>query len=136
MRRAVSARKPQGVDEVVLHLDRQRRPALSRETEGATMTNSLGLPVIAIDYDGTWDLIPFPFKCLSDSIEVNGGTVLIVSCRADTEENREDIQEATGFANRHILLTSGSAKRWFCEQRGWQVDIWIDDEPRTVEGGR
>jgi hypothetical protein len=98
--------------------------------------NSSGLPVIAIDYDGTWTAMPDVFRAFANEATGRRFSVLIVSCREDNDENRDDIAEATGFVSRHVLLTSGSAKRWFCEQRGWQVDIWIDDEPRTVEGGR
>lgn len=100
------------------------------------MPNSSGKPVVAIDFDDTWTAMTRSFALLKMDLENEGATVLIVSCRADDQENREDIESATGFRSGKVLLTSGSPKRWFAEQRGWSVDIWIDDQPETILYGR
>ncbi len=95
---------------------------------------------IAIDYDDTWTAAPELFrKFHRDALAMPGIRIFVVSsrhCDCDMHtvcENHCDIHEATG---RTAILTSGSAKKWFMNQRGIKVDIWIDDCPESILQGK
>lgn len=113
-------------------------------------------PTICIDYDGTFDRLPGLFARFILDARKCGCRVFIVSCRKcectpETHcENHRDMKQfaidsmldcglqiaSDGSAVVNVLLTNGAPKRWFMEQRGIKVDIWIDDEPMTIEYGR
>ena len=87
---------------------------------------------IALDYDGTYTADPALWDAFIASAKSRGHTVIIVSCRYDTPENREE----TLVPGCSAILCNGSAKRWFCEdRRGCKFDIWIDDLPQTILEG-
>lgn len=87
---------------------------------------------IALDFDNTYDRDqPLWDRFIADCKQ-HGHTVIIVSCRRDTEENRE-IVKVPGCTS---ILTSLAPKRLYCEQtRGCKFDIWIDDLPETITQG-
>ena len=35
-----------------------------------------------------------------------------------------------------VFFTAGSPKRWYMEQQGLRIDVWIDDDPQSIVGGR
>jgi hypothetical protein len=35
-----------------------------------------------------------------------------------------------------VYMTSGSGKRWYMEQEGIKVDVWVDDSPEAIIHGR
>ena len=87
---------------------------------------------IAIDYDGTytadrelWD------RFIRDAKE-RGHSVLIVTSRRDTEENREEVQ-TNGWP---VIFTDMAAKKHHMDARGVWIDVWIDDEPEYIIHGR
>lgn len=89
---------------------------------------------IAIDYDGTYTDAPRLWQILIDGAEILGHVVYVVTCRHDTPENREEVRVVNVKPHRHIF-TGLAAKRWFCEQKGIHIDVWIDDRPETIERG-
>lgn len=93
---------------------------------------------IAIDYDGTIDRYPYSWdsaiRCFPSDV-----LFYLVTSRHEVDKGfvREWLDEM-GF-NIHpgrIICTSGAAKRWFCEQRGLKIDVWIDDDPACIENGK
>lgn len=87
---------------------------------------------IAIDYDNTYDRNPAMWnRFITDAIS-QGCAVWIVSSRTDNEENREQLRVKGCF----LVLTSHSPKLWFCEQRGLNIDVWIDDDPFSITEGK
>lgn len=90
---------------------------------------------IAIDYDGTYTAAPEMWSTFIEDAQRRGHRVIMVTCRRDTEENREDCRIPGILWNSHYF-TNLSSKKWFLDQRGVKVDIWIDDEPETVEKGK
>lgn len=100
---------------------------------------------IALDYDGTFDRLPAVWGRFIRDCRKHDCRVLIVSarrceCDADLKcENHEDVAAAVSHAvgsNVSVILTGNSPKRWFLDQRGIVVDIWIDDLPEAIIGGR
>ena len=70
-----------------------------------------------------------------------GHNCYIVTCRRDTDENRQEVygdpdEPSTGLHWGRHLFTGLAAKRWFCEQRGLKIDVWIDDDPSCIENGK
>lgn len=90
---------------------------------------------IAIDWDETFTADPELWQAFIKLAEERGHRVYCVTCRRDTEENREIVRVESLPAYRHYF-TGLSPKRWFMEQRGIQIDIWVDDHPESVKEGR
>lgn len=96
---------------------------------------------IAIDYDGTLDRIGYALSPFVERCREAGWRVLVVSsrmceCTPDGKcENCSDLKAAAEYVG-PVILTSGVAKKWFLEQRGIKVDIWIDDEPESILQGK
>lgn len=88
---------------------------------------------IALDYDGTYTADSTLWDRFVADAKERGHKVWIVTCRRDTDENREDIGRPAGCL---VLFTNLSAKRWALEQRGLRVDVWIDDDPDCVMRGK
>jgi len=90
---------------------------------------------IAIDFDETFTADPELWQNFIRDAHARGHRVYCVTCRRDTPENREIVRIPDLPAYRHYF-TSLAPKRWFMEQRGIQIDIWIDDQPECVREGR
>lgn len=89
---------------------------------------------IAIDYDDTYTADPVLWDCFIPVAMLQGHTVFIVTCRVDDSHNRECVRVPGIPAHRHNF-TGHAAKRWFMEQKGIHIDVWIDDRPETIERG-
>lgn len=89
--------------------------------------------IIAIDYDDTYSINPEMWEVCIAAWRLWGHAVICVTCRQDTEENREEVV-VPGVPR---YFTGGSPKRWFLEQppRGIRVDVWIDDNPDSIIRG-
>ena len=89
---------------------------------------------IALDYDDTYTAAPKLWDMTIDAAEFHGHVVYVVTCRRDTPENREEVAVAGIPKHRHIF-TGLAAKKWFCEQRGIKIDVWIENDPETILRG-
>jgi hypothetical protein len=90
---------------------------------------------IAIDFDDTYTADPVLWDQFIAAAIERGHKVYCVTCRRDNEDNRDIVRIGCLPKHRH-LFTGLSPKRWFCEQRGITVDIWVDDCPECVKEGR
>lgn len=92
---------------------------------------------IAIDYDETWTADPILWNGFIDEATNRGHRVFCVTCRPQPEDWRENDLVLIPFIPkaRHVF-TNRAAKRWYCQQLGLSIDIWIDDMPETVIQGR
>lgn len=50
----------------------------------------------------------------------------------DTAENRSDVKAG----EMAVWFTGLAPKKWFMENRGIKVDVWIDDDPACVINGK
>jgi hypothetical protein len=91
--------------------------------------------IIALDYDGTYDLAPELWDEFITSAHARGHRVVMVTCRRDTEENRADMKVPGLLWSEHYF-TNLASKRWHMHQLGVNVDVWIDDLPECVKDGR
>lgn len=92
---------------------------------------------IALDFDDTFTAAPSLWTSFINSSRFFGHTVICVTSRRDTPENREELERA--FAQWHIDIAI-----WFCnlnpkikemKKRDIKVDIWIDDNPLGITEG-
>lgn len=83
---------------------------------------------IAIDYDNTITADPeYWLRYIEHTIK-SGHQPIIVSCRTDNRENREEIQGWLGELLVPVVLTSHRPKRYVAGG----VDVWIDDKPEAI----
>jgi hypothetical protein len=83
---------------------------------------------IAIDYDGTWDRDHAMWVLLAHMMQSNGHEVYIVTMRKDDRAN-EIRQLLTGL---QVINTSQCAKADAMAKLGINIDVWIDDEPLSI----
>lgn len=103
------------------------------------MGEDMGLPprqVISLDFDDTFSADPPLWKAFVAQALARGHSVYVVTCRRDNEENRADIEAVTELPAWRHIYTGMAPKRWFCEQRGLVVSVWIDDYPESILHGR
>lgn len=92
---------------------------------------------IAIDFDNTFTADPVLWcRFIRDARDV-GHRVICITSRKQTSKNttlvddtfkRHGIEIATWF-------TGLASKTWYMEQVEVKVDIWIDDDPKTLVNG-
>lgn len=91
-----------------------------------------------MDFDDTFTACPELWAMFIKSAKELGHRVFIVTCRRDSEDEREEIKM---FMSLHgvstpIIFANMGSKLFACEQRGIKIDQWIEDEPRTILYGR
>ena len=90
---------------------------------------------IALDFDGTYTADPELWRFFVRDALRAGHRVVVVSCRSETSENLGTIRQRLGTlgASVPIVLTSHRPKRMCAQFAGYDVDIWIDDQPGVIE---
>lgn len=88
---------------------------------------------IAIDYDDTYTKDPHLWDRFIRDAKENGHRVWIVTCRRDTDENREDLGKPSDCV---VFFTSLSPKHAYMAKMGLNVDVWIDDDPACILHGK
>lgn len=92
---------------------------------------------IAIDFDGTFDRDTGAWEAVIQVLRERGHQLFMVTSRSD--DDKELVRrwaECSGISRGRVICTSGAAKRWFCEQRGLKIDVWIDDDPSSIINGK
>ena len=90
---------------------------------------------ISIDFDRTFAADPalwgeFARKAVSD-----GNTVVMVSRRPDTADDRQTVTDTLGGyadAFSRVLLVGDTLKDDAAKAAGVSVDVWVDDSPQFV----
>jgi len=83
--------------------------------------------VIAIDYDGTWAADPELWAEFALSASKRGHCVIIATNRRT---------ELHGMDCPIVYCGASFTKRQATRSAGYEVDVWIDDNPQVVEGRR
>lgn len=91
--------------------------------------------LIALDFDDTYTADPPFWDSFIVLAQRHGHEVICVTCRRDTPENREIVAIPLLRWSSHYF-TGLAAKRWFLEQHGIAVDVWLDDDPECVYKGK
>lgn len=92
---------------------------------------------IAIDFDNTLTADPDLWGIFVDRAKKLGHRCYCVTARRDTEENNEIVSE---WMNENqitipVFYTSLRSKVEYMQERDIKIDIWIDDDPRTLVNG-
>ena len=87
--------------------------------------------VIAIDYDGTWDRAPDLWSQFVAKALAANHVVIVVTGRLDGPNSGKEVREAVG--DLPIVFAGPRPKKAVAEEKGYTVDIWIDDSPCRVD---
>lgn len=92
--------------------------------------------IIAIDFDQTYTADRPMWDNIIRVMKSCGHTVYCVTCRDewDTGSEQNGIPRIAKYVD-EIFMTNGQAKIPFMEEKGYHVDVWIDDTPATITGG-
>lgn len=104
-----------------------------RDAEGRSLT-------ISIDFDRTFAADPALIGEFAEKAKADGNTVVMITRREDTPEDRKVIEDTLGkYAEAFdsvILAGPEMQKESAAKQAGIKVDIWIDDSPQTIKEAR
>ena len=87
--------------------------------------------IISIDYDDTFTADTIFWTHFVDMCIEDGHTVLCITSRFSTFENRREIEKAIGKCVPVIFADHGF-KEDAAKKAGYLVDIWIDDRPQCI----
>jgi len=87
--------------------------------------------LFALDYDGTFSAAPDLFREFRKLAERFGHRVVVVTGRSDEGRWGDEVREVVGPAT-PIVFCAGRWKRAAAEAAGYQVDVWVDDNPEYV----
>lgn len=82
---------------------------------------------IALDYDETYTKDPIMWQKFIDLVQLSGHDIMIVTYRDPSLTLDHDPKIP-------VYFTSYKAKRTYMENKGIQIDVWIDDSPETIVG--
>lgn len=93
---------------------------------------------IALDFDCTFTADIEFWRMFIHFSTLRGHRVVMITARHDTTENRTLLSDVVGHTTlcrlMALLFTDRKPKRGFAEERGYKIDIWIDDLPEFVGG--
>lgn len=85
---------------------------------------------IALDYDDTYTADKNFWAYMIIVGKTKGHNFFIVTVRDDRYDKNETLELLE--KNVKVYYTRGVAKKWWMEQFGEAVDIWIDDRPENI----
>lgn len=87
--------------------------------------------IISLDYDDTFTRDPDFWLDFVKSTQLKGHKVVCVTARhhiqtmdADFDPRLKELIE--------IFPTGGKGKMQFMRNKGWEIDVWIDDQPHWI----
>lgn len=88
----------------------------------------------AIDYDETFTASPELWATFIREARNLRHKVYCVTCRVETEDSVDEMNEAFSRlgCQMPIIFTSHAPKKYAMDQRGIKIDVWIDDDPKTI----
>lgn len=88
---------------------------------------------IAFDIDGCWSLAPLMWLRFYINAKGVGNICIFVTGR---EQPREKLERLSIPDNAIIIVSGSRFKKQAALDAGYSVDIWIDNEPGTIEPAR
>ena len=86
--------------------------------------------VVAFDIDDTWTLDPTAWRDVWDSLTESGFTCVIVT---GADQPADKILRLSIPFDAPIVVAKNELKRDAARQAGYEVSVWIDDLPGTIE---
>jgi hypothetical protein len=90
--------------------------------------------IIALDYDDTYTRDPELFRRFINLAIDRGHTVVCATSRLKNGLCEQDNPIDEWLRRRcELVFCCHNLKREMCEKAGYKVDIWIDDQPGSIE---
>ncbi len=90
---------------------------------------------LSIDFDRTFSADPQLWGEFARTAVADGNTVVMVSRREDTPEDRQTVTDTLGDyadAFSQVLLVGDRLKDEAAKEAGIEVDVWVDDSPQFI----
>lgn len=87
--------------------------------------------VIALDFDETYNTMPDMYDEIINVFQGYGFKVILATYRHPTSDY-DPLFERLEDQGVPVYCTDGKAKKKYMEDLGIKVDIWIDDNPRSI----
>lgn len=87
--------------------------------------------LVAIDYDGTWAAMPDVFRKFVESLRAAGHEAICVTGRIDSGI-MGDVVRSSINGLMPIVFAGSKWKVDAAKEAGYNVDIWIDDNPSMI----
>lgn len=91
---------------------------------------------IAIDFDKTWTADPALWSGFAETAFARGHEVIIVTRRSEIPFDELKANLVNRRLAEEYVTCDMAFKRETMESLGYTVDIWVDDEPGTIEPQR
>ena len=91
---------------------------------------------VAIDYDRTWTLDPDGWALIAGILLGRGHTVVMATARFDTPCNQDELRQYVPHAIPAHFCGGLGLKREVLRSRGVHVDVWVDDDPFSIDDHR
>lgn len=85
---------------------------------------------IAFDIDGTWDAHPAVFRRVAHIFKENGWDVIIVT---GAEQPQDKLVMLGIIGQFPVVVAKGVLKEEAMSRFGLKVDVWVDNEPGTIQ---
>ena len=142
---AFPAMRPEQIDAILAGVPQNTPPAVPAEPAnepaaptafGRSLPEARAL-TISIDFDRTFAADPSLWGEFARQAKADGNTVVMVSRREDTPEDRQTVTDTLGDyadAFSQVMLVGGDTlKDDAAKAAGIEVDVWVDDSPQTVK---
>jgi len=109
-------------------------PAEPAEPAARSLPESRAL-TLSIDFDRTFSADPQLWGEFARKAVADGNTVVMVSRREDTPEDRQTVTDTLGDyadAFSQVLLVGDRLKDEAAKEAGVEVDVWVDDSPQFI----
>lgn len=100
---------------------------------GSSPSSGIGM-IFGLDFDGTYTRAPELWNRFIEAALGEGHLVVLVTNRPDDAEHHGVVASWTG-GRIPAFFTNGRPKRQVALEAGYDVDVWIDDNPILVDYG-
>jgi hypothetical protein len=91
--------------------------------------------ILAIDFDGTYSADPVLWAGFAAIVKAAGHALILATSREPTMANEGELRAVIGWTL-PIVWCGRQRKRAACKAAGYDVAIWIDDQPDTIDPPR
>lgn len=88
--------------------------------------------VVAIDFDNTLTTSPKLWLSIMDQLRTAGFDVVMVTNRSPGGKSEAEVRALVGNLL-PVVFAAGEYKKEAARKRGFDVSIWIDDQPWTIQ---
>lgn len=87
--------------------------------------------IVAFDFDGTWTRDPVAWRNVVALFKARGHTCILVTGRSDEDAFGAEVKREIG-RTMPVVFSGGGWKKEAAARAGYEVDIWVDDQPEGI----